>query len=531
MKQITIQVIGPREKAVRSNTVYLTPDGWDDWFKYETLHRVDYCDSTGKLHHLGYTKIGRFGLHPAKAAEAKPDERTPDVPTWGIKQLPQQYFSLGQDVNYYKEIRDLGENLRTAILSGLRDIAFDTELLEEALNEDVTKVSLLRNVELSTVKQQFHRVATGGVVLTKFHLSLRLKYPEVPPYPHAAFEVDPDSTPPTNLHVIVGRNGVGKTTFLQQLSSYMLNKYSPGDKPQGNISSDEDSTIANLVHVSFSAFDKVRSPKKRNGRVNEITSHFVNLHEESPAAAQHPDGNSSNTRLPRQVLKEKIRDSAKECLQQDKRQRWVRAIRRLESDPIFSGLGIPDIINSDKPVDEIADEIADLFSERLSSGHKIVLLAITKLVETVAERSLVLIDEPEAHLHPPLLSSYIRSLSELLIERNGLAIIATHSPVVLQEVPRSCVWKFSKGGGVTTVERPQIETFGENVGTLTNEIFGLEVTSTGFHQMLWDVAQRYTTYEAALASFDGQLGGEGRAILRAITTVISARGSDDNVAR
>ncbi|MFD7630846.1 AAA family ATPase [Streptomyces sp. NPDC059851] len=69
------------------------------------------------------------------------------------------------------------------------------------------------------------------------------------------------------------------------------------------------------------------------------------------------------------------------------------------------------------------------------------------LIEHVAERSLVLIDEPESHLHPPLLASFIQTLSRLLTERNGVAVVATHSPpVVLQEVPRSCVYKLSGGG-------------------------------------------------------------------------------------
>jgi predicted ATP-dependent endonuclease of OLD family len=84
-------------------------------------------------------------------------------------------------------------------------------------------------------------------------------------------------------------------------------------------------------------------------------------------------------------------------------------------------------------------EIARELFGALSTGHKIVLLTITRLVETVDERSIVLFDEPEAHLHPPLLSALIRALSELLISRNGVAIVATHSPVVLQEVPRTCV--------------------------------------------------------------------------------------------
>ncbi|MGN9540532.1 AAA family ATPase [Escherichia coli] len=63
----------------------------------------------------------------------------------------------------------------------------------------------------------------------------------------------------------------------------------------------------------------------------------------------------------------------------------------------------------------------------MSSGHAVVLLTLTRLVATVEEKTLVLIDEPESHLHPPLLSAFIRALSDLLLD-NGLSIIATHSP-------------------------------------------------------------------------------------------------------
>ncbi|MEU7116165.1 AAA family ATPase [Streptomyces sp. NPDC046182] len=50
-------------------------------------------------------------------------------------------------------------------------------------------------------------------------------------------------------------------------------------------------------------------------------------------------------------------------------------------------------------------ELKSIFLE-LSSGHAIVLLTVAKLVQVVAEQSIVLIDEPEAHLHPPLLASF-----------------------------------------------------------------------------------------------------------------------------
>ncbi|MGW0886092.1 hypothetical protein [Streptomyces sp. NPDC002671] len=97
-----------------------------------------------------------------------------------------------------------------------------------------------------------------------------------------------------------------------------------------------------------------------------------------------------------------------------------------------------------------------------------------------------LLDEPEAHLHPPLLASCIRALSDLLTDRNGVALIGTHSPVVLQEVPRSCVWKVSRIDRRAS-ERLAIETYGENVGILTREAFNLEAgnpVSSNVHD-LW----------------------------------------------
>ena len=142
------------------------------------------------------------------------------------------------------------------------------------------------------------------------------------------------------------------------------------------------------------------------------------------------------------------------------------------------------------------------------------LLIMTQLVATVEEKTLVLLDEPESHLHPPLLSAFIRALSNLLDNRNGVAIIATHSPVVLQEIPKSCVWKIERTGAITDSFRPKIETFGENVGTLTSEIFGLEVEKSGFHNLLTESVKRGGTYEDILKSYDNQLGREGRLLLK-----------------
>lgn len=79
------------------------------------------------------------------------------------------------------------------------------------------------------------------------------------------------------------------------------------------------------------------------------------------------------------------------------------------------------------------------------------------------------------------------------------------------------MWKIARSGLVASRARPIIETFGENVGTLTHEIFGLEVQGTGYHRTLTDLATEHGSYQEALQALNGQLGMEGKAILRALT--------------
>ncbi len=196
-----------------------------------------------------------------------------------------------------------------------------------------------------------------------------------------------------------------------------------------------------------------------------------------------------------------------------KLRRWSEAISTLESDENFSEMNLVELIEFSG---ETLKEKAFARLKRMSAGHAIVLLTITKLVATVEEKTLVIVDEPESHLHPPLLSAFTRALGELLFDQNGVAILATHSPVVLQETPRTCVWKLTRSGIVVSASRPDGETFGENVGVLTREGFGLEVVKSGFHTLLAKAVQDGDSYEAILETFDGQLGFEAKAILRSM---------------
>lgn len=135
--------------------------------------------------------------------------------------------------------------------------------------------------------------------------------------------------------------------------------------------------------------------------------------------------------------------------------------------------------------------IVELF-RGLSSGHKAVLKIVTELTAHIAgtEPSLVLIDEPETHLHPPLLAAFLKSLRACLERFDGYAVIATHSPVVLQETPGRFVHVLRRMANQSKVLPVSIETFGESIGLITQEVFNLGDGSPDWHGSLRSLARR-----------------------------------------
>lgn len=139
----------------------------------------------------------------------------------------------------------------------------------------------------------------------------------------------------------------------------------------------------------------------------------------------------------------------------------------------------------------------------MSFGHAIVLFTITRLVDVVGEKLLVLFDEPEVHLHLLLLFAFLRTLSDLLDARNGVAIIATYFLVVLQEVLKFCMWKVLRLREAINIICLDIETFGENLGVLTCEVFLLEVTNFGYYYLLLQFVDLELFYETILKNYNG----------------------------
>jgi len=491
--------------ATSVNRAFLVYDRWDDWGKFRTQFALVVFDGQGQRKRIGDVKIGQRGLR--SAPQASPGERAPELPP-PFETLDEQFFSLGQNEAYYEALAELPENLRIELLQGLRDCAFNPEIFEEYFNEEVMQESLLRDVRASSVRGRLRRLAHGDARLTEFDFSFELPEEEGAPPVSLDFHVMPESMPPTNVHVLIGRNGVGKTLCMRQLTHALLGRPAPENARGGkivkrNFGLDADWDFAGLVLVSFSAFDSFDLAANRD---DALPCKQVGLRE-------HVNGAVSVKSAERLALD--FAESLRSCREGQRASRWREAVSVLETDDLFAEADVQNLLELQDSDEQWKAAAARRF-ERLSSGHAIVLLTVTRLVELVDEKTLVLLDEPEGHLHPPLIAAFVRCLSTLLVRRNGVAIIATHSPVVLQEIPASCAWKLRRSSSELIAERPEIETFGENIGILTREVFAYQVTRAGFHKMIAAAVDAGEDFPGLVAKFNDQLGGEARAIARGL---------------
>ncbi|WP_282167112.1 AAA family ATPase [Shewanella japonica] len=508
-----------------TDTVYLRIDHWND-FSFVTMFYMTLFDEKGVHHEIGNVKIGFKG-------------QTEDTPTYtklgnGFdKPLSGKFFSLGESGEFYKRMALLPSSMRKNILSSLKDLVCLPEHIDSVRGEQVFSTSLLRSASVSIIKGQYARLLERKAELTDFHFKYIKTAEDKISGIELEFKVEADiedeakiKPPSTNIHALIGRNGVGKTTILNGMIEAIT---SPGNTLSefvelsifGESPIDKD-YFSGLVSVSFSAFDPFVPPREQPDPAKGPRYFYIGLKDKS--------GKEALRTIPE--LHDDCVISLTNCFHdKDKTARWIKAIENLGSDDNFAAMRLLRLEEVFRKVKDSLSEQSDSehfkkvykesirhFLSKMSSGHAIVLLTISRLVATVDEKTLVLLDEPESHLHPPLLSAFIRSLSDLCQEQNGVAIIATHSPVVLQEIPSSCIWKVNRIELDVSTTRPTIECFGENVGVLTKEVFGLEVVRSGFYNMLSKLVQEGRSYDDILKGYKNKLGFEGRSILKALIT-------------
>lgn len=503
-----------------TDVIFLHADNWNDYSYYTTFY-LEYRGDDGNWEKIGSVKIAYKGQEVGEKVYRRLGEE--------FKELPDDYIALGSGIDFYENINRLSK-AGSEILKNINDVVLKPALIEEFTDEDVFNRSILRDSSITSIKGEYHRALRGLSRLSDYCFSFeRENHPSLGDIA-MDFIVDRDALPKNNMHAIIGRNGIGKTTILNGMVKSILGidtlegQFYDNDK--GASTKISKHYFSRVVSVSFSAFDSFTPPEDQLDPSKGTCYFYIGLKSRE---------NNGALRSLEELHKEACY-SLINCFSNNlKTERWKKTLDYLCFDSNFSSMNLEqlyDIYITLSKKGEVGSwdfsqsyysQVSSILKE-MSSGHAVVFFTLVDLIEKVEEKTLVLFDEPESHLHPPLLSAFMRAISDLLVERNAVAVIATHSPVVLQEIPSSSVWKIYREGRLTKAERPQIETYGENIGQITRDVFRLDVDKTGYIKELKSHILSGTTYDDVYRQFSKSIGTEGRAMLMAM---ISSREIND----
>jgi predicted ATPase len=429
--------------------------------------------------------------------------------------LGPQYASLGAELEYYVVLKEVaGANARS-VLEALGDIAIDparhaafeneTGLRASLLRFTPAKVALQEAADLFAEDPQASTTAPAGALI--FWTSVGgADFP-------IEFDFEAEADLPARISVVIGPNGSGKTRLLSNLALAAFDTPGP-DEPAKWGRLDGNVEFSRILAFSYSAFDDFDVPSQTRGEREAFTRRGTTLgyrYFGLRDLQKGPTGDSQSEaplKTGRQIAEDFRRAESQAGQMKDDLLR--KCLERLFEDPSFAAAGYRPATDGNNK----GSSLRRIFRES-STGHKFVLLMTVQLAAHLRSGTLVLIDEPEAHLHPPLLATFLTILRILLKGREAHAIVATHSPFVVQETPARYVRIIARQVTKTAVFRPSVETFGEDIGTISREVFRLDTRAGEFVDTLRALAERQSIDEIE-ARFENGLSAQARSLVMAI---------------
>ncbi|NMZ70689.1 AAA domain-containing protein, putative AbiEii toxin, Type IV TA system [Pseudomonas peli] len=468
----------------------LRTDNWDDYGHQVQFH-LSYHDAKSTITHLGPVKIlqkkSKDG-EPVLLASATDLEDS-------FSELGAEYISLGQEDDYYTNLHTLLGDQSSDVLVALRDIAW-----RPALATDFEPTSAFRNAMMRE---------NGAHRARRFGRAWAVGEPanEEPAFTYigsiegadanveASFAFKRKDPVPGRIVGIIGRNAVGKTRFLAslgadlaQISRTSAEKLIEREErfPDGR------PLFTRIIAISYSAFDRFKRP------LPDSSSSYVYC------GIRNDKGG-----LSRAYLNETYRRNQERIRERGLQDDWIEYAQTILGDlseQLMSNLKA----EIDSPTTTTDDQALSL----LSSGQSILAHFVTALLAWIQPNSLVLFDEPETHLHPNAVASLFLVLSEILGKFDSYAVVATHSPVVIQEIPAKRVLVFEREQNLTVAHPLLLESFGESVTELTRHVFETIEVESVYRRTLKRLAKSESA-EDVLARFDQGLSLSAEAYLLA----------------
>lgn len=500
--------------------IKLVTDDFDD-FGNQTLFRMFYVKNAIMLDtFIGKIKI----LHSIKRKVRK-------IIPIQFERLDKNFCSLGQNIDYYKKLKELNnpeQELGRDILVALNDIAINKDIKDKFSDQDGINTSLMRDSEAYHAYKMGHSVFYGISTHIEDKVSFIYTYnKDFNKKVH--FEFNDDTLLPNRINVVVGKNGTGKTKMLSSLAS-VLSGYNTKDE---QYYVDNRPEFSRYIAVSYSAFDNFEKPfRKRHGksRIVEEKQYIVSEIQRLQKKCQRMADTDKDFELLFNYFSEVVNyiekfektqgfDNYFRDLIQGKVLADETSIENTIGSYVYCGLlrgdrlisenemyhnfknNLSEIIRMSREKEwytvminifDNEDDLKRIFTEgeltaeniieenfyALSSGQKIILHIFTQVIVSITEDSLLLIDEPEIHLHPNAISSFMRMLTQILDTFNSFAIISTHSPIVLQEIPAKYVRVFDNNEFYE--DKLWNECFGDNISRIITDVFNVRPDESNY---------------------------------------------------
>ena len=469
-----------------SNTFVLQRDSWND-FGSHVRFDLYWFDADGVRRNFGKTKILE---RVEKNGTWKVSEDT-TPPLEFQEEIGSDYVSLGQSEEYYRDLHEAFGDAAQDVLVALRDISIKPGLARDFEPSSVFRNGMMRENSAKRSRRFGSAWAQGRNSVER----PSFRYLGDPANSEHSFEVNFDFLPadvlPGRVVGIIGKNAVGKTRFMAQLSADLaqIRRLSAESVQDRSARFPDDQPLyTRILAVSYSAFDRFTRPNAHD----DSSYVYVGIRDEK--------GNLSQVGLQRSYAanKRRVRDLGRQS-------EWV----------VYIGA----ILGTDSPLGEVdlrseidSSDSESEFLTRLSSGQAILCHFVTGLLAWLQSESLVLVDEPETHLHPNAVANLFVVLTDILRKYGSYAIVATHSPVVIQEIPSKRVILFSIQDGVRHAAPLEAESFGESIAELTEHVFRIHESESLYRGTLDRIAKNYSLDEA-LGLFDNRLSLNAKAYL------------------
>lgn len=545
-----VNVFPPSRGAVREFQARfaLQQDNWND-YSFQTLYGLSYKpdDPTDDPVFLGGAKILKLGQTENDGIQIRDD----------FDALSPEFCSVGTSLDYYQRLNSLPPEDRQAILSALRDVVATPSLQAEFSGERGWRISLFRDMSAPEDFLADAAAILSGNFASLPDLDFKFSFKIEPGSTELDFDFDAPEPDfylgrrrrigpsqrrvllPRRIMVLIGRNGSGKSTLLSRMARIAFASADDRDEPElRELGAFNPAAIGfmRIIAISYSAFDSfivpgifekdlrqiARDIEKGEGRY--VYCGLRDIVAEARADLSKAEATADDSNKRRKIGSADRRTSTLlKSVDQlaDEFHRLIQRIRAASLDdlfesalePLLSDPSFSDLIEPDPEVLLGSDPRTAFLS--WSAGHKIALHVVASLVAYAKRKSLILFDEPETHLHPPLTAALMHSVRIVLEEVNAFALVATHSPVVLQETLAHHVRVIRRFGDSFEIRQPSMETFGENVGILTYDTFGLTASTTDFHEILDLLIEGSDTTEEIDALFTPSLSGQARAYVMA----------------